>query len=158
MMAGHRNAPTLQRQMTYRLNVLSKINDMLSQELYLQGTGLSLPQARCLAAVGSVTGELTVNEVAFEANLDKAQVSRTAQDLVERGLMSKRPSPVDGRCVQLALTPQGRACWQQVMALIEQRNIELLHCLSAQEQDQLADMLERMLGRARQQLASSRQG
>ena len=144
--------------MTYRLNVLSKLNDMLSQELYLQGSGLSLPEARCLAAVGSVPGDLTVNEVAFEANLDKAQVSRTAQLLVERGLMSKRPSPVDGRCVQLALTPQGRACWEKVMTLIAQRNQDLLRCLNAQEQDLLADMFERMLERARDQLETSRLG
>lgn len=142
--------------MTYRLNVLSKLNDMLSQELYLQGTGLSLPEARCLAAVGSVPGELTVNEVAFETNLDKAQVSRTVKLLVDRGLMSKRPSAEDGRCVQLTLTPQGRSCSAKVMALIEQRNLDLLRCLNEQEQDQLAGMLDRMLEQARQQLATSR--
>ena len=157
-MAAHSHAPTLQRQMTYRLNVLSKLNDMLSQELYLQGTGLSLPEARCLAAVGSVPGDLTVNDVAFETNLDKAQVSRTVKTLVDRGLMSKRTKPEDGRCVQLTLTPQGRTCWEKVMTLIEQRNLDLLHCLSGQEQDLLFDMFERMLERARSQLATSRLG
>jgi len=156
MAASHRIAPTLQRQMTYRLNVLSKLNDMLSQELYLQGTGLSLPEARCLAAVGSVPGDLTVNEVAFETNLDKAQVSRTVKTLVDRGLMSKRPSPVDGRCVQLTLTPPGQTCYTKVMALIAQRNLDLMQCLSEQEQELLVDMFDRMLERARQQLATSR--
>ncbi len=156
MTASHRIAPTLQRQMTYRLNVLSKLNDMLSQELYLQGTGLSLPEARCLAAVGSVPGDLTVNEVAFETNLDKAQVSRTVKTLVDRGLMSKRPSPVDGRCVQLTLTPPGQTCHAKVMALIAQRNLDLMECLSEQEQALLVDMFDRMLERARQQLATSR--
>ena len=142
--------------MTYRLNVLSKLNDMLSQELYLQGTGLSLPEARCLAAVGSVPGDLTVNEVAFETNLDKAQVSRTVKLLVERGLMDKRPSAEDGRCVRLQLTPQGRASWEKVMTLIRQRNLDLMECLSEQEQALLVDMFDRMLERARQQLATSR--
>jgi len=144
--------------MTYRLNVLSKLNDMLSQELYLGASGLSLPEARCIAAVGSVSGEPTVNEVAFETNLDKAQVSRTVKLLVNRGLMDKRPSSEDGRCVRLKLTPQGRASWEKVMTLIRQRNLDLLQCLSELEQAQLADMLERMLQRARQQLSSSRLG
>ena len=112
--------------------------------------------ARCLAAIGSQPGQLTVMQLAFEANLDKAQVSRTTKLLVERGLVSKLPCPEDGRCVQLTLTAEGRRCCEQVMPLIQQRNQELLQCLNETEQTALLDMFDRMLEQARQQIGGAR--
>lgn len=145
--AKRSTTPRLERYFTYRLNTLSKLNDMASQELYLAGGGLSLPETRCLAAVGSFP-ELTVNQLAFESNLDKGQASRAAQSLVDRGLLTKQASPVDGRSVILSLTRQGKPLWEKVMALIDQRNAELLSCLSAAEQQQLQDLFDRMLAHA----------
>ena len=156
MSSEQQTLPVLRRHFTYRLNTLSKLNDMMSQELYQAGSGLSLPEARCLAAIGSQPGQITVMQLSFEANLDKAQVSRTAKLLVERGLVSKLPSPEDGRCVQLTLTAQGRQCWEQVMPLIQQRNQELLDCLSESEQASLLDMFDRMLEQARQKVRTDR--
>ncbi len=155
---GARAQPALRRHFTYRLNVLSKLNDMMSQDLYQAGSGLSLPEARCIAAIGSQPGQLTVMQLAFETNLDKAQVSRTTKLLVERGLVSKLPCPEDGRCVQLTLTAEGRRCCEQVMPLIQQRNQELLQCLSEAEQTALLDMFDRMLEQARQQIRAVRPG
>ena len=43
-----RPPPALRRHFTYRLNVLSRLNDLMSQELYLKGCGLSLPETRCV--------------------------------------------------------------------------------------------------------------
>jgi len=145
--AKRSTTPRLERYFTYRLNTLSKLNDMASQELYLAGGGLSLPETRCLAAVGSFP-ELTVNQLAFESNLDKGQASRAAQSLVDRGLLTKQASPVDGRSVILSLTRQGKPLWEKVMALIDQRNAELLSCLTDAEQQQLQDLFDRMLAHA----------
>ncbi len=153
---SNRTPPALRRHFTYRLNVLSRLNDLMSQELYQSGCGLSLPESRCLAAIGSSPGHLTVNEVAFETNLDKAQVSRTVKTLVDRGLVSKRPCPVDGRAVLLTVTTDGQQRWEQVMPLIDQRNQDLLHCLSEQEKALLLDMFDRLLNRARKQFETAR--
>ena len=136
--------PALKRYFTYRLNTLSRLNDWASQSLYLAGTGLSLPDARCLAAVGSFSA-LTLKQLAFEANLDKGQASRSAQALVERGLITKRPNSIDGRSVILSPTGQGLACWSRIMPLIDQRNRDLTACLSADEQQLLLDLFDRML-------------
>ena len=148
----------MRRHFTYRLNVLSRLNDLMSQELYQSGCGLSLPESRCLAAIGSSPGNLTVNEVAFETNLDKAQVSRTVKTLVDRGLVSKRPCPVDGRAVLLTVTADGRQRWEQVMPLINQRNQDMLCCLNEQERALLIDMFDRLLTQARNQFETGRQG
>jgi DNA-binding MarR family transcriptional regulator len=141
--------PRLERYFTYRLNTLSKLNDLASQDMYLAGAGLSLPETRCLAAVGSFPA-LTVNQLAFEANLDKGQASRAAQALVERGFLTKSDNAVDARSVVLALTREGKQLWKKVMPLIDQRNQHLLECLSEDEQAQLDVLLRRLLDHALQ--------
>lgn len=139
--------PRLERYFTYRLNTLSKLNDLASQDQYQSGVGLSLPETRCLAAVGSFPA-LTVNQLAFEANLDKGQASRAAQSLVERGFLTKSDNAVDGRSVVLSLTREGKAIWKKVMPLIDKRNQQLLQCLSEAERDLLDDMMARLLDHA----------
>ena len=106
-------------------------------------------EARSLAAVGTF-GDMTVNELAFEANLDKAQASRAAQALVERGYLSKRPNPQDARCVILSLTEAGRPMWQTMMQLIEQRNREIFGCLSPAERALLGELFDRLITNAQQ--------
>lgn len=136
-------APALDRYFTYRLNTLNKINDMISQSIYLAKTGLTLAESRCLAAVGAFK-KATVNQLALEANLDKSQASRTAQSLVDRGWVVKLNNDEDARSVLLSLTPSGKALWKKVMVQVELRNQELLKCLTEQEQQQLLDMFIRM--------------
>lgn len=139
--------PALERFFTYRLNTLAKLNDMATHTVYMDEVGLGLSEARTLSSIGSFP-RLTVNQLAFEANLDKGQASRAAQSLVDRGLVQKVASPLDGRSVFLALTPKGRALWRKLMVLVERRNDELTRCLSAQEYAQLLDMFARMLSHA----------
>lgn len=135
--------PALARYFTYRLNTLNKINDLISQSVYMTKTGLTLAESRCLAAVGAFQ-KATVNQLALEANLDKSHASRTAQSLVDRGWVEKVSSEADARCVVLSLTPAGRALWKKVMQQVELRNQALLACLAPDEQEQLLDMFVRM--------------
>jgi len=141
--------PALDRYFTYRLNTLSKLNDMASQALYAAGTGLSLPEARALAAVGAFPG-LTVLQLAMEVNLDKGQASRLAAAMVDKGLLERTSTDADRRVVKLALTRPGRQAWKKVMPMIEQRNRQLLACLSEDEQASLLEMFDRLLRHARQ--------
>lgn len=142
--------PALARYFTYRLNTLAKLNDLASQALYLREGGLALSESRALASIGSFP-RLTVNQLAFEANLDKGQASRAAQALVDKGLVQKVACTRDGRSVFLELTPDGLPVWQRLMGLIEQRNHEVTACLSADEQEQLLALFERMLTHAKAQ-------
>lgn len=140
--------PALERFFTYRLNTLAKLNDMATHALYTAEVGLSLSEARTLSSIGSFP-RLTVNQLAFEANLDKGQASRAAQSLVDKGLVQKVASPLDGRSVFLALTPTGKSLWRKVMVLVERRNNELTQCLSEEEYSQLLEMFARMLAHAK---------
>jgi len=139
------NPPALERFLTYRLHVLNKITDRDTNRAYLEDCGIPLGEARCLAAIGRYA-PLSVNDLARAANLNKGQASRSAQALVDRGLVEKTMSASDGRGVVLAPTQAGLAQYQRVIDLIAQRNEEIFGCLSADEQRQLGDMLDRVIG------------
>ena len=144
-----RRAPvSLEQFLTYRLHQVNKITDKASSEAYAQELGLPVGEARCLAAIGNFA-PLSVAQLAARANLDKAQASRAAQALVERGWVRKDASADDARGVVLQLSAEGRRWWTRVMRLITRRNEEIFGCLSRPEQEQLAGLLERVMEHAR---------
>ncbi len=136
--------PALERFLTYRLHVLNKITDRDTNRVYLAECGIPLGEARCLAAIGRYA-PLSVNDLARAANLNKGQASRSAQALVERGLVEKTNSESDGRGVVLAPTAAGVAQYRRVIDLIARRNDEIFACLSADEQRLLGGMLDRLI-------------
>lgn len=136
--------PALERFLTYRLHALNKISDRDTNRAYLADCGIPLGEARCLAAIGRYA-PLSVNDLARAANLNKGQASRSAQALVERGLVEKTHSESDGRGVVLTPTPAGVTQYQRVIDLIDRRNEEIFACLSAEERQLLGGMLDRLL-------------
>ena len=136
--------PALERFLTYRLHVLNKITDRDTNRAYLEDCGIPLGEARCLAAIGRYA-PLSVNDLARAANLNKGQASRSAQALVDRGLVEKTLSASDGRGVVLTPTQAGMTQYQRIIDLIAQRNDEIFGCLNAGEQQALGEMLDRLI-------------
>ncbi|HYG42915.1 MAG TPA: MarR family winged helix-turn-helix transcriptional regulator [Bordetella sp.] len=136
--------PALERFLTYRMHVVNKVSDRDSNRAYQDTCGLPLGEARCLAAIGRYA-PLSVNDLARAANLNKGQASRSAQALVERGLVTKQACENDARGVLLAPTGAGQVRYTQIVALIARRNDEIFGCLSKQEQAQLGDLLDRVI-------------
>lgn len=137
--------PALERFLTYRLHVLNKITDRDTNRAYLQDCDIPLGEARCLAAIGRFA-PLSVNDLARAANLNKGQASRSAQALVDRGLVVKTVSASDARGVVLAPTAEGLVHYRRIVDLIARRNDEIFGCLTADEQQQFGDMLDRLIG------------
>ena len=138
----------LDRTLTYRLHLLHKLTDAVSQRAYVVGAGLSMSDGRCLTAVGTFA-PLSINDLAKKANLDKGQASRAAQSLVDQGLVFKAASPADGRGVVLTLKPDGQTAWQRAMAVVAQRNKDIFGVLSADEQTLLSSFFDRLIDEAR---------
>ncbi len=109
---------------------------------------MALGEGRCLAAIGAFA-PLSVNELAQAANLNKGQTSRSAQSLVDRGLVHKDASATDGRGVVLRLSAAGERTWRRVMAVIDARNTQILACLIADERALLDGLLDRLVAHAR---------
>ncbi len=146
-MAGKRRFK-LERSVTHRLHALSKLTDRLTQQAYQVEAGMALSEGRCLAAVGAF-GPLSVSDLAGFANLNKGQASRSAQSLVEQGLVQKAATPGDARGVALSLTPRGAKVWTRLQAVIARRNDEITACLSSNEREVLDDLLDRLVNSAR---------
>lgn len=139
----------LDQTVTYRLHALSKLTDHLSRHAYESELDLPHSEGRCLGAIGAF-GPLSVKVLSRAANLDKAQASRSAQALVDRGLVTRAPDENDGRGVVLTTTPKGRALWRKLMVLVERRNAEIVACLSEKEREQFDRLLDRLLAHGRQ--------
>ena len=138
----------LDRTLTYRLHLLHKLTDAVSQRAYVAGAGLSMSDGRCLTAVGTFA-PLSVNDLAQKTNLNKGQASRAAQSLVVQGLVLKSASPIDGRGVVLTLKPEGQTAWQRAMDVVAKRNQDIFGVLSADEQTQLSSFFDRLIDEAR---------
>ena len=95
----------LEQFLTYRLHVLNKLAERGISERYQARLGVTLPEARVIASVGSF-GPFSIMELARHANLDKSQASRAAEAMIRQGLVQRRPSAEDGRVVLVSLTPE----------------------------------------------------
>ena len=134
----------LDRSFTYRLHMLNKLSDPVSHQAYLEASGLSLSDGRCLNTIGTFE-PLSVKDLARLSNLNKSQASRAAQALVDKGLVLKQNSEADGRGVVLTLSPEGRQRWAAVDQLVVRRNREIFGCLSPEELAVLGDLLDRLI-------------
>ena len=134
----------LHRSLTYRLHYLHKVSDMATQRMYEQQVGLSLSEGRCLATIGTFA-PVSINDLAHAANLNKAQASRAAQQLVSKQLVLKAEDPNDKRGVQLRLSSTGKKYWLQTMQLIQERNQVIFSSLNPEEEQIFSDLLDKLI-------------
>lgn len=147
------SASGLEHSLVYRLYRLYKLTDLSSQRHYPESTGLSLSDGRCLAIIAAF-GPVTVNELAQRLVLNKGQASRSAQWLVDQGLVRKAVPPEDGRAVSLELTAAGRRVWKKVQAAIDTRGQDIFGGLSESEAKQLGRLFNRLIERAEKTLGN----
>ena len=138
----------LDRFLTYRLHVLNKITDRVTDELYQRETGLSLSDCRCIAAIGHFV-PLSINDLAAHANLDKSQASRAAQKLVNSNIASRTSRAHDNRGVDLVLTKVGQTIYEQIIQIATQRNDDVFSCLSKPERELFSSLLDRLVSNAK---------
>jgi DNA-binding MarR family transcriptional regulator len=122
----------LEQFLTYRLHVLNKLAERGIGERYQDKLGVTLPEARVIASVGSF-GPFSIMELARHANLDKSQASRAAEALIKQGL------------VLVSLTPEGRALYRKVMPIARKWNGDMFDCLDEQEKLAFGQALDKII-------------
>lgn len=138
--------------LTYRMHVLNKLSDRVISERYRTKLGITLPEARVIAAVGAF-GPFSIMELARHTNLDKSQASRAAEALIQRGLVKRGASDADGRVVLIALTADGIALNRKIMPIARKWNAELLDRLSESEQLAFGRALDKIIAGADERAA-----
>lgn len=134
----------LEQFLTYRLHVLTKLAERGIGERYQERLGVTLPEARVIASVGSF-GPFSIMDLARHANLDKSQASRAAEALIRQGLVQREASEADGRVVLISLTAEGRELYRKVMPIARKWNADLFDCLDENEKAALGDALDRII-------------
>ena len=97
----------------YRITLLAKLLDRCTTRLLLANSGLTVAEWRVLAQL-VIASPASVRQLAEQAWVDRAEVSRAAASLERRGHVERQENPKDRRSPLLYCTDQGRALARRV--------------------------------------------
>ncbi|MDL4818385.1 MarR family winged helix-turn-helix transcriptional regulator [Actinomadura opuntiae] len=100
--------------------------------------GLTGPQA---TALRELTGPMTMRDLADRMSCEPSNATFVIDKLEKRGLVERRPHPLDRRAKQLVLTPEGTALRERLLELLTKDSP--LAGLNQDEQDTLQGLLLR---------------
>ena len=138
----------LENFLPYRLAVLSNTVSTTVARAYDKRFQVSIPEWRVIAILGRFPG-LSAVEVAERTMLDKVAVSRAVTKLIKKGRVDREFADADKRRSILNLSEEGRKLHDEIAALALAFERDLLEGLSGEELDQLNNIMERLLARAR---------
>ena len=134
--------------MPYRLSVLSNTVSTTVARAYDKRFKVSIPEWRVIAILGRFPG-LSAVEVAERTMLDKVAVSRAVTKLIKKGRIDREFADADRRRSILHLSEDGKKLHDEIAELALNFERDLLEGLSPDELDQLNNLMERLLARAR---------
>lgn len=125
----------------FRLNRLAaEVSAALAGE-YQERYGLDIPEWRVLATLGFRNDACSAQYIADCTRTHKSTISRAVTSLMERQLVERVENQDDRREFRLRMTKKGDALYEQLIPRLLRREQEILSCLSAREQKDLAALL-----------------
>ena len=131
----------------YRLSHVANRVSRAFARRYSAEFGLSIPEWRVLAVLGSFA-PISSNEIVARTAMDKAKVSRAVGLLAGKAMISRRAHPTDQRLIRLEFTDKGRAAYEAIVPLARELEARLPDGLAPgerAEQERLLCKLERRL-------------
>lgn len=123
---------------------LTKLN--VDAELRRRGYDVTHPQSHVLIYLSKHTDEdITQRDLEHAMRLKPSTINGIVDRLLEKGYITRCPSPHDGRCRLLHLTDEGQAMIDSFCAAIEQTDQAVLAGLSEEEQAMLDNLLRRII-------------
>jgi DNA-binding MarR family transcriptional regulator len=108
------NAPLkLEEFLPYRLNVVASLVSQALSRIYADRYGIGVPEWRVLVTLGQ-HGMMTGKAIGHHSHMHKTKVSRAVALLETRKLVARRANRADLREAFLALTPSGRAMYDDL--------------------------------------------
>lgn len=133
----------------YRLSVASNAVSGLIARAYEDRFGLTVPQWRVICVLAEAGG-LTQVQVVARTVMDKVTVSRAAQGLVKRRLVTRAENEADGRSHVLTLTSEGRSLYAEIAPLALAYEAALIAGLAPEDVTLLKRLLNRLQAAAGQ--------
>lgn len=125
----------------YKVSVLADLVARRVGAIVQDKSGLSLSQWRVLAAVAHKPGR-TSSEVVDITPMDKPLVSRAVSHLVERDLLRREASQVDGRRSHLQLTAKGNQTYTQLVEILTETGAWGMTTLSDEKHHQFNELID----------------
>jgi len=124
---------------------LRRVQNQLSRNFSAVTSELGLRQwlFSSLAIVDANPG-ISQSELSREVGLDKSVTVTMVDEMEKFGWAERRRSPEDRRRHALYVTPAGAAKLDELFALMEQTEDEVLHSLTPAEMALLSELLDRM--------------
>jgi DNA-binding MarR family transcriptional regulator len=110
----------------------------------LEALGLNMPKWRALSVISRLSG-CTMNELAEFTTIDRTTLTRTADQLIDAGLVARGGLPGDRRIVRLEMTPAGEKTFEAALVEMRRFNGEALEGISAKDQDYLRKTLRAVI-------------
>ena len=110
----------------------------------LEQLGLNLPKWRALSVISRLSG-CTMNELAEFTTIDRTTLTRTADQLIDAGLVARGGLPGDRRIVRLEMTPAGETAFEAALVEMRRFNRDALEGISMKDQDQLRATLRAVI-------------
>jgi DNA-binding MarR family transcriptional regulator len=133
----------------YRLSVASNAVSGLIARAYQDRFGLSVPQWRLICVLAE-DGGLTQGQLVARTVMDKVTVSRAAQGLLKRRLVTRSDHQADGRSHVLMLTPEGSGLYAEISPLALAYEAALIAGLAPDEVALMKRLLSRLQAAAGQ--------
>ncbi len=133
---------TLDDYVPYRMAVSSSAVSTLISTLYDSLYGLKIPEWRLICILRE-DGPSTQQTLVKRAGMDKVTVSRAAQGLAKRRLITRAPHEHDGRSHHLILTGEGERLFADIAPAAVEYEKLILSDFSPEEVVQFKDFLRR---------------
>lgn len=129
-------------QLTELNNLITEFYDKMSswEMSVVKETGYSLAQIHTLEVLGS-HGAMRMKELANRLSITTGTLTVQVEKLVQAGLIERQSIEGDRRSIQVTLTEEGKEVFQQHNALHMSLTEELTRRFSAEQQQNLAQML-----------------
>lgn len=133
--------------LSYRFSLLSNRLTLWATRTYGSKFGMTPVEWRTLAPLGH-GGPMSASRISEETVMDKSNVSRAIQRLIDRRLVRRTPDAADRRRMVVELTPEGRSLYDAMSATSQDRQDRLISALTAAERREFDRLLRKLEGQA----------
>jgi DNA-binding MarR family transcriptional regulator len=144
----------------YRLNVVASLVSQALSRVYADRYGIGVPEWRVLVTLGQF-GMMTGKAIGAHSHMHKTKVSRAVALLEKRKLVARRANRADLRESFLALTPAGRAMYEDLAPIaldFAKRLAEVVDPTDRAAFERAVDRLIERSGKLAAEFAKSRTG
>jgi len=130
----------------YLLYLLAAASEAASDRFhsYVRSKGVRVPEWRVLACLTDTDGSM-VTELARYAMIEQSRLTKIIIQMDNRGLVTRRSDPKDGRRVRVFLTAEGRALAEELVADAKVNEQELLRSFQGGQGATIKDTLRALI-------------